>query len=61
MDSPALLPELPTSAAARFLEVDPRTLKRWTANGRIRCRRTAAGRRVYALSDLDALRRGSAS
>lgn len=53
--------DLPTGPAARFLEVDARTLRRWTDEGRITCRRAATGRRLYSLADLDALKQSRAT
>lgn len=47
--------ELTTAAAARRLGVDPRTLKRWTDEGKIACRLSWGGRRLYAVSDIDYL------
>jgi excisionase family DNA binding protein len=55
----ALRPDewLSTAAAAARLGVSVRTMRRYTGSGRLPDNRSATGRRVFRMADLDALMR----
>ena len=48
-------PLLSSTAAAKYLNVAPSTVKRWADDGRLRCVKTQGGHRRFAINDLDAL------
>lgn len=51
--------ELLTSAeVGAMLRVDPKTVTRWAAAGRLRAIRTLGGHRRYRRSDIEAILRG---
>ena len=42
---------------ARLLLVSPKTVNRWTSEGRLRCIRTLGGHRRFLRSDVERIRR----
>jgi excisionase family DNA binding protein len=47
--------------AARIFGVNPRTLRRWEADGKIRSQRTLGGHRRYDRADIEAVAAGRAA
>ena len=46
---------LSSTAAAKYLNVAPSTVKRWADDGRLKCMKTQGGHRRFAMQDLDSL------
>jgi excisionase family DNA binding protein len=46
---------LTTAEAARLLQVQPKTVRRWADHGSLKCVRTPGNQRRFRRSDVDAL------
>jgi len=52
---------LTPSEVAKLFKVDPKTVTRWSNNGKITCIRTVGGHRRYRLEEVQKLLNGSQS
>jgi excisionase family DNA binding protein len=52
---------LTPSEVAKLFKVDPKTVTRWSNNGKIACIKTAGGHRRYRLEEVQKLLNGSQS
>jgi excisionase family DNA binding protein len=52
---------LTPSEVAKLFKVDPKTVTRWSNNGKIACIKTAGGHRRYKLEEVQKLLNGSQS
>jgi excisionase family DNA binding protein len=52
---------LTPSEVAKLFKVDPKTVTRWSNNGKITCVKTAGGHRRYKLEEVQKLLNGSQS
>jgi len=52
---------LTPSEVAKLFKVDPKTVTRWSKNGKITCIKTAGGHRRYRLEEVQKLLNGSQS